>query len=177
MKYFFIYKRIAQLKTTFVFNMAKYVKNASTITCVSYKDRFSVNLRGFDNMLIGFNKGIVSCNEKKWNTMTKGDIAIVTCKLKNKRYFYVCMLTERIDEPFNGWLELGGTQWEYNFRCVPLTGIEVIDYEKTEKCCKSSNVNIKNIFNMRFCSNRVRNALIQMFKSNTYFRKYHHSYK
>ena len=101
--------------------------------------------------------------------MKKGDIAIVTGKLNKKRYFYVCMLTERVDEPFRDWFEAGGKLWQYNFRCVSLTGIEEIDYEKTEKCCESSYVNVKNMFNMRFCSNLVRNGLIKMFESNTYF--------
>ena len=169
MKYFFIYKHIAQLKTTFIFNMADHVKNASTIACISYADDFSANRCGLDDLLIGYNNGIVACSQKKWNTMKKGDIAIVTGKLNKKRYFYVCMLTKRVDEPFIDWFEAGGKVWDYNFRCVALTGIEEIDYEKTEKCCESSSVNVKNMFNMRFCSNLVRNGLIKMFESNTYF--------
>ena len=102
MKYFFIYKHIAQLKTTFIFNMADHVKNASTIACISYSDDFSANRCGLDDLLIGYNNGIVACSQKKWNTMKKGDIAIVTGKLNKKRYFYVCMLTKRVDEPFIG---------------------------------------------------------------------------
>ena len=121
-------------------------------------DRIAVNKMAYD-LRIPF----THISLRKLGDPERGDIAVFDSKVSDKR------LVKRVIGVPGDRVAMINNQL--------LINDAVIDYDKTEKCCKSSNVNIKNIFNMRFCSNRVRNALIQMFKSNTYFRKCHHSYK
>lgn len=137
-----------------------FIQAATNIRAVSYTNDHSVNSCAYKDLELGHIHGKVGCNSSVFGCKkTKsGDIVMIMARNKNKTYFTIGVLGERL-ESCSLWSDNGGENWKYNFSYSPLTPIVELTKDLHSKIIATGekyNCNGKNFLNSRFCSIKLK---------------------
>jgi mRNA-degrading endonuclease RelE of RelBE toxin-antitoxin system len=135
------------------------------LACVTYKDKFSAGEKAFNDLEISYNKKIFAAGMSRLRSFDSGDYVIICAVKDKKKYCFIAQISEKLeDDSLLDWHEQGGMIWKYNFYIEPLT--EIVDItkgtetrDKCEEVCERLKLKKNNLFNMRFCSERMLSAL------------------
>jgi hypothetical protein len=150
-------------------NLKKEIK----LTCVSYVHKFSAGNNAFNDLMISFNKHILAAGSKRLQKCKEGDYIIICAEnkdLSNKRFCFLAKIDKKLDEILTDWKDEGGKEWSYNFTITPLSGITDISpssssRKKMNVILQQLNLNPNNLFNSRFCSEKLLEGLNKIFSS------------
>ena len=138
------------------------------LMCVSYTDECSAGNKSMNDLMISFNRGILAAGSKRLATFDACDIVIVTATDEHSRKCFVARITAPVDTPFQDWVKEGGRVWEYNFTIDPISDIIDITNNnelsmKIKQKCRDMNQKENNMFNSRFCSEKLIGVLSECF--------------
>lgn len=139
------------------------------IICVSYKDNFSAGKKSMNDLHISFQYKIFAAGTKRLASYRVNDYVIICANENKKRWAFLARITECMDEPLSEWHDQGGQLWNYNFRIQPITGItEITPRSSTRNAIDhimdQAGLNKNNLFNSRFCSNKLISGIALIFK-------------
>jgi hypothetical protein len=147
------------------------LKKGIKLMCVSYVHKFSARNNAFNDLMISFNKHIFAAGSKRLKHFKEGDYIIICGENKdfsNRRLCFLAKINNKLDEILMDWKNEGGKEWTYNFTITPLTGITDISTssslrKKISNIFQQLNLNSNNLFNSRFCSEKLLEGLNKIF--------------
>lgn len=131
--------------------------NISSVICVSYTDEFSNNKDSHIDIDIGAKHNIVASNQLILNNAKSGTLVqiVASKKSKNRRRVQYGLLDRKIQGECHLWENASpnGRTFKYHWTFTPLTNVLYV-YEIQlilDRIADRMNVDIKYIFNSRFC--------------------------
>ena len=139
------------------------------LMCVSYTDECSVGKKSMNDLKISFERGILAAGSTRLAKFGAGDIVIITANEEKTRKCFVARIISPVAVPFRDWVDQGGHVWTYNFLIDPISDIlEVTNKNelsmKIKEKCRDLNQKENNLFNSRFCSEKLIGVLSECFR-------------
>jgi hypothetical protein len=116
-----------------------------------------------NDLMISFENKVFAAGSKRLNKFKEGDYIIICAEENRKRKGFLAKILEKT-APLNDWYAKGGKLWEYNFKIEPLTDVTDISPQSDSRnqmkvIFENLGLNINNLFNSRFCSERLIEGL------------------
>jgi len=148
--------------------MLRYTNNTKLI-CVSYQDEFSAGNISINDLNISFENKIFAAGAKRLSKFEKDDFVIICANENKKRKCFLARISSKVPT-IQTWHEQGGQLWNYNFEIDILTGITDITpngHTKNlmENIFRNLGLNINNLFNSRFCSEKLMDGLANIYNN------------
>jgi hypothetical protein len=129
------------------------------LRCMNYHHDFSSKRNAYSDLLISFEQYVYAINTSSQSRLKKGDIVIIRAKdyTRQREFFYIGLILEKLEIPLSNWCENGGKMWKYNYTCQPITAIlEYTAALHTEINGICEELGLKNfLFHTRFCSDKM----------------------
>jgi hypothetical protein len=130
------------------------------LACVTYTDEFSAGNRSLNDLRISYENKVFAAGMNRLKLFDHGDYVIICATEDRKRYCFIALIIQKLEEPLKDWHNQGGMIWKYNFYIKPLTKIVEISKKtsirnKCDEICTRLGFNENNLFNMRFCSEKL----------------------
>lgn len=161
---------IKKVKKTIVYDHELNIKKGVKLMCVSYTHDYSAGNNAFNDLMISFNKHILAAGSKRLDKFKDGDYIIICGENKKskKRMCFLAKIETKLDDILMDWKDEGGKEWPYNFSITPLSGITDISpssssRKKMSSIFEQNNLNLNNLFNSRFCSEKLLEGLNKIF--------------
>jgi hypothetical protein len=122
---------------------------------VTYQDSHSAKSSAYQDLMIGIENSVVGCGSI--GSAQSGDLVLICAKKNNLWHAVIGRLGTPLDS-CRAWLDQGGCEWPYNWTYLPLTTLFIYDVETKEEIirfCGLHQLNHKNLFHSRFCSNKL----------------------
>jgi hypothetical protein len=134
------------------------------LCCVTYKDKYSAGEKAINDLNISFKNNIFAAGMKRLKSFTKGDYIIICADENKKKLCFLARIVEKVEIKLPDWKSQGGKYWDYNFKIVSLSKITEVTTktskrEKINLIAQNLGLNGNNLFNMRFCSEKLLKAL------------------
>ena len=134
------------------------------MNCLRYNDQFSAGNSAYNDLLIGEQHKCVGCNSKWMDRAKPGHIVVICAKTNGYLNCVIAILQDKLTSCFI-WKDEGGREWSYNWTYKPITKLFIYTDELKSHMvsfCDLRGLKYNNIFNSRFCSNKLKEAIREL---------------
>lgn len=140
-------------------NMFRY-NQETKFACITYKDKHSAERSALNDLNISYNNNIFAAGLKRLKGFKEGDYVMICADDRRKKFGFLAQIVEKLDTILTVWADQGGDIWEFNFAIQSISPIMDLSSQSTIRTQMKEigthlGLNSNNMFNMRFCSEKL----------------------